>query len=194
MPGTVSYMNNEPMWVVFADTLLGFADEGDITLSIKGEWVDKLSHQTGNYLLDAFWKGERCTITANLAEVDNWDTWGIAFPIGEEQADAATPPASRYVSNSSTANTPYIGQRAESFDGQLVLRPVALYVAANTETVRDIMIPKAFVREVGDITYSIDNAETLPITWEALFNPDALKGAHLWTRGIETPTSAWVAA
>ena len=195
MPGTVSYTNNEPMWIVYNDVLLGFAGEGDVTLSIKGEWVDKTSHQTGSYLLDSFWKGERCTVTADIAEVDNWANWSVAFPIGEKQVDAATPPADRYVSNSSTANTPYITARAEAHDYQLVLRPVAQYVDATTEKTRDIMIPKAFVREIGDIIYSIDNAEVLPITWEAMFNPSASAGAHLWVRGLETATAgAWAAA
>lgn len=194
MPGTVSYTNNEPMWIVYNSTLLGFCGEGDVTLSIKGEWVDKLSHQTGNYLLDAFWKGERATVTADFSEVDNWDNWAVAFPIGEKQEDTDTPPNNRIVSNSSTANTPYIGARAESHDAKLILRPVALYVDASTETVRDVVLPKAFVREMGDVVYSIDNEELLPITWEALFDPDASSGAHLWFRGLETATGAWSAA
>jgi len=186
MPGTVSYTNNEPIWAIFNATLLGLVDEGDVTLSIKGEWVDKTAHQTGNYLLDAFWKGERCTVQATLAESDNWDNWAEAFPIGEKQADGATPPNNRVVGSPSAANSPYIGQRATSYTSKLVLRPVAQYVDVSTEKSRDVVLPKAFVREMGDIVYSIDNAKVLPITFEALFDPDGTDGENLWIHGLET--------
>ena len=40
MPGTVSLTNKEPVWLLWSDVLLGFIDDGDVTLNVDITWND----------------------------------------------------------------------------------------------------------------------------------------------------------
>ena len=197
MPGTVSYLNHEPLWVVHGSsaTLLGFSSEGDITVSFNEEWVDQMTHQTGAYVLESYHKGGPVTIEVSLAEINNWDNWVEAFPTGEKQVDTDTVPNARFSPHKLAANTPYIGTKATAVASDLILRPVADYVDVSTETTRDLTFPLAWCRNVDAIPFGIDTPSELALTFGVLFDPAATSGEHTWIRGLMSEvTGAWAAA
>ena len=195
MPGTVANLFHEPVWVVFNDVLLGLAAEGDVTVTWNTEWVDQMSHQTGVHILESYDKGAAPTVDIELAEVANLDNWAIAFTAGQKQVDTDTTPNNRFASGSLTANTPYTGTRATAVAAQLVLRPEAQYVDTTTEQTRDMVFPKAWCRNVGDLLMGIDSPMTLPMTFGVLFDPAATEGDYEWFRGLETAVAgSWAAA
>lgn len=194
MAGTATYLNHEPVWLVYNAVLLGLIDEGDVTVTINEDWVDQVCHQTGSHVLQSYFKGAQVNVEASLAEITNLDNWAVAFPTAQKQKDTATPPINRIAGGSATTTTPYIGTTATSVAKVLILRPASLYVDASTETARDFLIPKAFCRAVGAIPFGIDSANVLPLTFSGIFDPAATEGEYLWIRGKLTGTGAWTAA
>ena len=200
MPGTVANTNKVPVWVCYgtaaAEVNLGYCNSGDITVTVTPSWVDKKLYQTGDYLIDSYFKGATVTVSCELAETESVDTWLVAFGFGQSQVDAATPPASRFAFNTIDVVAAQfdIGVQATAIDGQLMLIPQVAYEQAATEHADNIVIPQAFVRNVGDILYSIDNNCALPVTFEGIFDPTSTTGGGVMFRGKKTATGAWVAA
>lgn len=200
MAGTLANTNKVPVWVCFgtagAEVNLGFCNPGDITLTVNEEWSEQMFHQTGTYLNDAYFNGARATVTCELAETESLDTWAAAFGFGEKQEDAATPPNTRFAFNTiDTVNAQFdIGTKASTLAKSLLLIPQAVYVTASTENADNIVLPKAWVRNVGDILFSVENNCVLPVTFEALFDASSTTGGNLLFRGKKTATGAWAAA
>ena len=190
MAGTVSNTNKVPVWVCFNDTNLGFCNPGDITLTITSSWSDMKFHQTGDYLVDAIFRGARATVQCEFAEIENLDTWVVAFGFGQKQEDTSTPPNERFAFNTidAVASQWDIATKATSIDANLVLIPQVSYVNATTETDDDIVIPCAFSRDVGDILFSSENNQGLACTFEALLDPTQTDGSNLLYRVRDTGT------
>ena len=96
MPGTVSYLQKEPVWVLAgADidnlTLLGLLNEGDATVTITPTWTDQVAHQTGASILQKYYNGSNIVAEFELAEVLNWAIWETVFPMGDRVEDESTP-------------------------------------------------------------------------------------------------------
>lgn len=202
MPGTVSYLNHEPVSVLFGAAIgsltnLGFCAEGDITVTVPTEWVPQMTHQTGAATVEAYYKGGTPTIDVTFSEINNWDLWETVFMAAEKQRDTATPPNTRVagleIAKSLAGN--YIGHKATSVAKFLVLRPVQLYVSAVAETARDWVFPKSFCSNVAAIPFGVDTPNAFTATFTALFDSAIVDGANQWTRGLKTALSgAWVAA
>ena len=195
MAGTVSNTNKLPVWAVFNGVNLGFLDEGDVTVTITPSWTDQMAHQTGNYLLDAYFNGARVTASMSMSETAEMDRWEDAFSFGEKQIDASTPPEERFAMTQivTTTNSSFTGARATAVAQKLEFIPVKDYAgSAATETALNLVIQKAFCRDVGDITMSIETGMVLPCTFEGLFDPTALEGENLFWIGKTTET--WTAA
>jgi len=180
--------------VIWNSVLLGFTEPNDITVSFTNTWVDKMFHQTGEYIPEAYFNGQQATIQVDLSEINNWDNWIVAFPMWEKQIDTDTPPNTRVVSNSSTSSDPYTGTKASTLAQELILRPVAQYADVSTEKSRDFVFPKAWVRDVGDVLFQINTSNALSCTFGTLFDPSASDGEMLAFRGLETATGSWSAA
>ncbi len=188
-------MNHVPAWVLFNDVLLGFTNEGDISISMNQEWVSQTVAQAGANEVQAYNKGGTPTISVELAEIYNWDNWIVAFPNAEKQADDATPPANRIAGHSATTTTEYIGQKATSVAQNLVIRPAVDYTDETTETANDFLIPLAYCSSVGDIPFGVDTPMVLPLEFRALFDPAATLGANQWIYGMDADaTGTWAAA
>ncbi len=197
MPGTVNYQNHEPVWVAFNDVNLGLCAEGDITVTVPREWVFQNSHQTGGAAIDAYFKGGTPTVQCNFIEINNWDMWEIAFPVGEKQRDSATPPAARGVGLdlASSVLGRYVGHHATTYAQRLVLIPEQLYTASSAQTVRDWFFPKAFCSNVGDVLFGVDSPNALNLTFSVLFDPSNQDGGNQFGRGLRTPSSgSWTVA
>ncbi len=195
MPGTVANLFHEQVWVVYNDVLLGLTGEGDVTVSWNTEWIDQMAQQTGGHILESYEKGGPPTIQVNLAEIANLDNFVVAFAAGQKQVDTDTTPNNRFAGGSLTANAAYTGTKASAVASQLVLRPTSLYTDGTTETVRDMMFPKAWCRNVDDIPFGIDTPAELSLTFGVLFDPAATDGDYEWIRGLETAVAGtWAAA
>lgn len=191
MPGTGSNAAHRPVWVIFNNTVLGYTAEGEITARMQETWVDQVAHQTGAQPINAYHKGGNVEIDVNLIEVDNWDLWPIAFPVGTKQQDTATPLNTRFTAYGTSAGN-FIGTKASSVAAQLVLRPQDAYTTVSAETQYDLVIPLAFVKNVGDIPFGIDVPNQLALTFGALLDATQTDGSNSWFRGLETPgTGAW---
>lgn len=194
LPGTVSYVNNEPVWVVYNTVLLGFTEPGGCTVNITPGYEMRLAEQTGDSPIDAFYTGTTATIDVSLSEIDNADNWTVAFPFAEQQKETSTPPEIRVAGNSTTTTTPFVGQKATSIDAPLILRPQSEYTDVSTEETGDLVFPTAFCSNVAELAFALKSGNVLPLTFTALFNPAATQGENLWYRGLLTEgTGAWVA-
>ncbi len=60
-----------------------------------------------------------------------------------------------------------------------------------TETDDNLVVPKAFVKENGEMLYSMENNLEIPITFHALFTPGDAQGEALAYLGQTTGT--WTA-
>lgn len=193
--GTVSKTNMQPVWTVFNGVNLGFTGEGDVTVTVTPQYSDYMAHQTGNYLLESYFNGARATAQVTIAESNEPDNWVVAFSQGEKQDDTTTPTAEERFALTKIAdatNSTYVARRATSIAQKLELIPVASYVDATTETATNVVLAKAWVRDVGDILYSLDNGVELACTFEALFDPTAAEGENLAWIGKTTET--WTAS
>ena len=193
--GTVSNTNVYPVWVVFNDVVLGYANEGEATVNIEYGWQPQTAHQTGTHELDFYFTGQTATVDIEMAEIENLDNWVVAFGLGESQIDTATPPARRIAGTkiAATTNSVYVGTKATTIAQQLVLRPVKDWTDATTETTDDLVFQKAFAMNVPEIVHSLNQSQTLNPTFKPLFDPTKTDGSNLWIRGLETGTGAWVA-
>jgi hypothetical protein len=195
LPGTVSYINNEPVWVVYNTVLLGLTEPGGCTVNITPGYEMRTAEQTGDSPIDAIFTGVTATVDVTLSEIDNEDNWVVAFPHAEKQEDTSTPPSIRVAGNSTTATTPYVGQKATSIDAPLILRPQSEYTDVSTEETGDLVFPTAFCNNVGEIVFALKSGNTLPLTFTALFDPSATQGENLWYRGLLTEgDGTWAAA
>ena len=184
MAGTVSNTNKVPVWVCFNDVNLGICNAGDVTVKVSSVWAETLTHQSGNYLVNAHFNGASATVTCNFAETEEPDTWLAAFGFGDKQTYSES---ERFAFNTidAVASQWDIGTRATGIDHMLVLIPTASYAAADTEGDDDIVIQSAFCRNVGDIIFSSETNQGLECTFEALLATD-VAGANLMIRGTQT--------
>lgn len=189
----VTKINHEPMFVIFNGVELGYVREGEITVSFSEEWVDQMAHQTGNRVVESFYKGGGApSVNIGLLQVQELANWAVAFPTGSAQSDGGSGTRFSPTLVTAGASTPHIGQKASAYAQVLVLRPAALYVNVSTETARDLWFPKAWCSGVGDIQYGVDQAVVLDCTFRALYVPGAAEGEHVWVYGLKT--GAWVDA
>ncbi len=195
MPGTATYLNHVPSWVILNDVLLGFTNDGDISVNMNQEWVSQFTTQTGANEVQAYNKGGTPTISVDLAEVYNWDNWIAAFPNAEKQVDTDTPVNNRIAGHDAAGTAQYVGQKATTVALQLVIRPVTDYTDETTETGNDFFFPLTYCANVGDIPFGLDTPLSLSLEFRALFNPAASLGQYQWVYGLETEgAGAWVAA
>jgi hypothetical protein len=197
MAGTVSLTNIAPVWPVWNDTLLGFIDTGGATLNVTSEWSEIQSSQTGTYLLDAVFNGARLTVAFSLMQFDDADIQAVAWPFGESQVEESTPPLERFAFTKAAEATAgdYVGNRLSNYVQELKLIPVTLYSAPGTDTGQQVIIPKAWCRETGEVAYSETDKKVVACTFEAQFDPDATLGTNLGFIGLEDEVGGtWTAA
>jgi hypothetical protein len=174
-------------------TALGYTGEdGGVSVNITQEWVPRTVAQCGVMPVEMYGNGQTIEVTVDLAEVVNWDLWANAFRMGEKQADGTTPTAiNRFVSHDADA-TVLVGETGTSLDQYLILRPTALWVDADTTTVRDFVVPQAICTNVGEIPFGVETPQILPLTFMGIGNPAASDGEVLWYRGHTTaPAGSW---
>jgi len=191
MPGDVTKTNHEPVWAVFNGTNLGLIDAGDVTVTFNEEWVDQMSHQTGGFKLESYYKGGSPTINIKALEVQTLANWEVAFPYGSPQSSSGN---SRFSPTlvAAGSTTPYAGMKASAVTHPLILRPAQQYADASTEKSRDLYFMKAWCRSVGAMNFSIDNPQALDLTFDTLFDTTAGEGQHIWFLGLLTGT--WIDA
>jgi len=201
MAGAVTYTNVLPVWVVYNSRNIGFTGAGDVTVSYTPTWSDYKAHQTGNYLLNSYFAGAELTVSCTISEtspvnaaVTDTDSGylGDAFPMGEAQNIVATDERFSFTKLADVVtNSAYVGQKATDIAQELQLIPVQNYVGSDsTETDENFVVPLAFVKENGEMLYSIDNALEVPITFHALFDPATTYGDALAVMGKLTGT--WI--
>jgi hypothetical protein len=190
--GDVSKINHEPMWAIFGGANLGLIAPGSVTVNFTDEWVDQMAHQTGNLVLESYYKPGSPTIHIKAIEILTMANWAVAFPTGSAQGDGGS--GSRFSPTLITAgtSTPYAGQKASTVDAQLTLRPAAQYADASTEKTRDLWFPSAWCRSVGEMQFDIEQPMAFDLTFGTLFVAGASEGEHLWIWGLKT--GAWVDA
>ncbi len=201
MAGAVTYTSKVPVWVVFNTRNIGLTGSGDVTVTYTPSWSDQTAYQTGTYLLDSYFTGAQCTVSCIISEtspvntvVDTSDDGylGDAFPMGEAQNDAATERFSLTKIADVATNSQFIGQKASSIAAELILIPMADYADDDTTEVDlNFVVPKAFVKENGEMLYSMENNLEVPITFHALFTPGDSQGESLAYFGQSTGT--WTA-
>lgn len=140
---------------------LGHTEEGQ-TARLTKTLVDRKVDQYGDSLIDKVLTGIQVEVTLSIAQ---WvyDTLLIAYP---ESAKGT----GDYVQ---AGGTP--GQLMSTGAQELILRPYG--ASGSTE---DIVIKKAFAREVGDVSLTWDGDRMVPVTFEGLLDTTKGNGAMLW--------------
>ena len=191
-PADITKVNREPVWVAHNDVILGYANEGDVTVTITSDWVPQTFAQTGTYIVDDFFNGAQCTIQTSIAQVLDYDKWVIAFPYGRKQDDSQTPtPENRFVfvDGTETDTGLHVGQKASTFAAQLRIMPASSGSAPTTETARDFWAHRAYVKEVGPILFGNTGPQSLDVTFHVLYDPDVTattESEHFVVFGKET--------
>ena len=191
-PGTNANTNKEPVWCVFNGVVLGFVEEGDVTVTPTMDWVDRRFHQTGTFILDSYFNGMQLDIQVTIAEVLNVDNWVVAFLQGQRQQDTSTPTKKRFAFSTIADPTLglHVGKKATDEAAELKLIPGASGSVPSTETDRDFFIPKAFCRNVGDILFSVSANQSLPLTFSVLYDHTKTDGTNFAIFGREAGTWA----
>ena len=195
MPGTVSYLQKEPVWVLAgADidnlVLLGLLNEGDATVTITPTWTDQLAHQTGVSIIQKYFNGSNIVAEFELAEVLNVDIWETVFPMGDKVVDESTPPEEGFAFSKDLTTEPYVGQKGTAKGLCWCFRPVRSYVDASTETDDELVIPVGVSVGPVVLTFSTDTAQVLPVEIHGLFDPDGTDGRNFAYRGLSAGTWA----
>lgn len=66
--GDITKTNHEPVWLIYNATCLGLIDAGQVTVSFTDSWVNQMSHQTGDAVLDAYFKPGSPTIKVKISK------------------------------------------------------------------------------------------------------------------------------
>ncbi|MBW1779319.1 MAG: hypothetical protein JRL30_01140 [Deltaproteobacteria bacterium] len=148
----------EALW---ATVTLGHTEEGQ-TARLTKTLAERKVDQYGDSLVDQVLVGMQVEVTLNIAQ---WiyDTLLIAYP-------EATKGTGDYIH---AGGEP--GQLMSTESEELILRPYGA-----TGSTEDTVIKKAYVREVGDISYTNDGDRLVAVTFEGLLDTTKGNGAMLW--------------